>query len=284
MARQHVRISAFMAAMAAALPVAAQAPAHAAALPVFSTCQDVRRTIPLARDGTYLLINNGNVFTAYCHNMATTPAEYITLARTGQDVNFSQYTAGGASPGTNVRTTFTRLRVDPRTMTVDIGDLTFASSTGSLRHASTTVTSMPYGAAMACTGRADGRGNIDLRDTPFRVSETFVTGGNAPAGSASVSARNQVVALQGGGYCGWITSAPVMYNPFNPRAGTSHLELRCSRNRTSFTRDQICVRLNDGAPVTTQVRRQGSQGRVIVQYGDQAVAVLGTDGQVRSLG
>ncbi|WP_220448259.1 GON domain-containing protein [Nonomuraea diastatica] len=270
--------------MGAALPLVAQVPAHASALPVFSSCQDVRRTNPIARDGTYLLINNGNVFTAYCHNMATTPSEYITLARTGQDVNFSQYTAGGASPGTNVRTAFTRLRVDPRTLTVDIGDLTFASSTGSLRHGSTTVTSMPYGAAMACNGRADGRGNIDLRDTPFRVNDTFVTGGNVPSGSASVSARNQVVGLLGGGYCGWITSAPAMYNPFNPGPGTPHIELRCARNGVILSGDQICVRLNNGAPVTTQVRQQGSQGRVIVQYGDRAVAVLGSDGQVRSLG
>ncbi|MGP3931349.1 GON domain-containing protein [Nonomuraea sp. KM88] len=283
MARPHVRTLAFLAAMGAALPVVAQVPAHASALPVFSSCQDVRRTNPIARDGTYLLINNGNVFTVYCHNMATRPSEYITLVRRGRDANFSQYTAGGASPGTDVRTTFTRLRVDPRTLTVDIGDLTFASSTGSLRHSSTTVTSMPYGAAMACTGRADGRGNIDLRDTPFQVDDTFVTAGNGAHGSASVSARNQVVGLRGGGYCGWITPAPAMYNPFNPRPGTPHLELRCAGDGMVFSRGQFCLRLDDGAPVTTQVRRQGGQGRVIVQHGGKAVAVLAPDGQVRSL-
>lgn len=74
--------------------------------------------------------------------MAGTPREYLDLAATGENQNFSQYTAGGASPGTNI---------DPTTLTVDVGDLTFATSTGKLQHSSVTrgpsspyVTSMPY--------------------------------------------------------------------------------------------------------------------------------------------
>ncbi|MFL6054038.1 MAG: GON domain-containing protein [Actinoallomurus sp.] len=252
---------------------------------MFSSCQDIHRAIPIARDGTYLLFNNGNIFTVYCSRMATImPSEYIDLARTGQNVNFSQYTAGGASPGTNVRTTFTKLRVDPRTLTVDIGDQTFATSTGSLRHGSTTVTSMPYGVAMSCTSKANGLGNIDLQDTPFRVDNTFATGGFKASGSATPSPSGQVVDLRGGGFCGWTMSVPELYNPFNPSPGTYHLKVNCAQNGVLPAHRQICVHLGGTAGLTTQVRRDGGRPSVIVWQDGRPVAASGLDGRARFLG
>ena len=157
----------------AAMPAQA-APAPGSSVHFYGSCGDIRRHLVKAPDGDYLLYNNGNLFTVYCDDMSSNmPREYIDLVKTGYGANFSQYTAGGASPGTNVRTMFKRLRINPASLTVDIGDLTFASSTGSLMHSGTVkVTSMPYGVAMSCTApqAANGTGNIDLRYTPFQVN------------------------------------------------------------------------------------------------------------------
>jgi hypothetical protein len=174
-------------------------PAQAPSVTILPTCQAIHNSEPHATDGQYLLFNNGNLLTVYCAGMSTTPRSYITLQKTGPNDNFSQYTAGGASPGTNVRTVFTRVGIDPATLQVDIGDLTFASSTGSLLHGgSTRVTSMAYGVAMACIAPSNaGVANINLTVTPFQVASTFALGGFSPAGTATISPGSQVVSLTG---------------------------------------------------------------------------------------
>jgi hypothetical protein len=73
------------------------------AAPLPATCAD----IALPTDGEYTLYvggDKGKPWTAYCADMATTPVEYLPLAMVLGDHNVSQYTAGGASPGTSVRT------------------------------------------------------------------------------------------------------------------------------------------------------------------------------------
>ena len=232
-------------ALALALPATVAVAAHAADFPYPGTCQDIHNKNPHARDGNYELYNNGNLFTVFCYDMRGTPREYIDLWARGMDVNFSQYTAGGASPGTNVRTTFTKLRIDPSTLTVDIGDLTFARSTGSTVNGSTAVTSMPYGTAMSCTSpqSANGTGNIDLRGTPFQLDNTFAVSGFEAVGSATVRSHRQVVNLSGGGYCGWITPSPAMYNPFNPSPGEYHLQLSCAGRFLMAVRHQFCLHI-----------------------------------------
>jgi hypothetical protein len=197
-------------------------------LVVPATCTDVRARFPLAPDGQYVIFAKGDMpVVVYCHDMASNPREYITLRQTAPGANFSQYTAGGASPGTNVRTSFTRLRFDPKLLVVDIGDLTFTESVGSLTHEGQKVTSMPYGAAMSCNSATDGLGNVDLRGTPFAVANPFAVGGFNANGSATLTSGDQVVELKGRGFCGWITPWPVMYNPFNPSVGDFHLQLKC---------------------------------------------------------
>jgi hypothetical protein len=214
-----------------AASAATQASSHPIRLP--SSCQEIHNLDHHARNGNYTLYDNGYIITVYCDGMRRgTPEAYISLAETRANENYSQYTAGGASPGTNVRTTFTKLRIDPATMTVDIGNLTFASSTGSLNHSGdgVIVTSMPYGVAESCEapGSTSGTGNIDLQGTPYAVDDTFSVGGYLAAGSAAVSANRQVVNLKGGGYCGAITPSPWLYNDLNPKPGIFHLKLSCA--------------------------------------------------------
>ena len=84
---------------------------------------------------------------------------------------------------------------------------------------------MPYGVAMACTAckSAGGRGNIDLRGTPFTVSpEQYIIGGWEFTGATIASSNNQVLDLVAGGCCGYITPAPIELNvesPFNGWGG-----------------------------------------------------------------
>ncbi|MFP2923848.1 GON domain-containing protein [Pyxidicoccus sp. 3LG] len=194
------------------------------------TCMDIRAADPLAVDGEYTLYLLGDAslpWTAWCHDMAGTPSEFLTLARTGPDTNFSQYTAGSKSPGTTVRTTYTRLRIDPATLRVNTADQTFATSSGSLNHGNTQVTAMPYGVAMTCNS-ALASANLDLRDTPFSVAPgQFSVGGSGPGGNAVFGVANQVVTLSGGGYCGWIASAGA-FNPFNQSGAQLQLNYRAA--------------------------------------------------------
>jgi hypothetical protein len=154
---------------------------------------------------------------------------YLTLPHSGAGSNFAQYTAGGASHGTTVVTTYSAIRIDPipvrvrpLTFLANIADQTFATSTGLVCHSTTApcapshqVTSMPYGVAADCAGPggATGRANIDLRGTPFSVVNTFSIQGFEPGGTTAFSS-SQVVNLTGGGFCGWNAPAPIS-NPFN---------------------------------------------------------------------
>ncbi|MFP2899164.1 GON domain-containing protein [Corallococcus sp. 4LFB] len=193
-----------------------------------ASCLDIRTAQPGAPDGYYVLYVAGDVtasWTAYCHDMAGTPAEYLALPHKEPGANFSQYTAGGASPGTDVRTVYYQLRIDPTTLSVDTGDQTFAISTGELTHSPDTVTSVPYGVAMACGG-GQGVGRIDLRGTPFTVdAESFGVGGASASGAAVSSEDSQVVDLTGDGFCGWV-GPQGSYNPYNQQGGTLQLHYR----------------------------------------------------------
>ena len=198
-----------------------------------ATCAQVRQRLPMVGDGLYTLYagnDPGRPWVAWCQDMAGTPAEYLPLAATGPDVNFSQYTAGGWSPGSNVRTHFTRLRIDPTTFAVNTSDQRFSSSSGRLYHVGNgnrTVTSMPYASSMDCMANAgaSGLGNIDLRGTPFFVqpNQFYAHGGSPFAGGSLYGARNQTVQLRGGGACGW-NSLGDLYDPMNQNGGTLRLQ------------------------------------------------------------
>ena len=118
------------------------------------------------------------------------------------------------------------MRINPPTLLVDIGDLSYSTSTGSLIHperllGNPTVTTMPYGTAMACNSTAadNGIANINLTGTPFSVDDTFTPVGanSGEFGGASFSAGDQVVDISGNGFCGWRTPYPEgTFFVFNP--------------------------------------------------------------------
>ena len=185
-----------------------------------ATCADVKAHVPAATDGVYTLYLGGNAskpWTAYCAHMATTPLEYLSL--TG--ANYAQYTAGGGSPGMDVKTTYTKVRFNPATLKIDISDRAYATSQGMLNHSAsgTMVTSMPFGVAMDCrlANSKAGVALIDLTATAFALTgqAAFAEGGNIANSSAVLASNNQRATINGGGFCGWAAPVGAPNNPFN---------------------------------------------------------------------
>ncbi|MBL8971816.1 MAG: hypothetical protein JNK56_14585 [Myxococcales bacterium] len=176
------------------------------------SCADIAIEDPSAADGDYTLhvdLDPARPWTAYCHDMAGEPRTYLSLIALDDGRNFSQYTS--PNPASSARSTFTRVRIDPSTLAVDIDDLTFASSSGSLYHGSTHVTAMPYGVAESCSAQ-QGVANIDLTGTPFKIASEFCTLGHLATGGVTFSHDDQVVDILGRGSCGW-TSPTCAFNP-----------------------------------------------------------------------
>jgi hypothetical protein len=174
------------------------------------SCGDVSG---LANDTTTMLYVGGDPskpWSAFCHDGSA----YLSV--TGE--NYGQYTAGGQSNGSNVRTTYTRIAIDPVALTLDICDETFAASVGELMHGTSGiyVTSMPLGVAMDCANNYSDTGvaAVDLTGTPFAIAATWSEGGNKPDGSAMVVSP-RAYQIMGGGYCGWNAPTDAPDNPFN---------------------------------------------------------------------
>lgn len=195
-----------------------------------TSCAGVHAADPMADDGTYTLYVGGDPakpWDAFCADMqaSTGPVDYLPLENVLGDHNFASYAAGGASPGTTVKTSYIRLRINPATLVVQIGDQRFAASSGGLSHSGAgSVTSMPFGVAMSCDGNP-GSANIDLRGTSFAVSDSFAGGGNFIDSlvNTSIDPDKQFIDLIGGGLCGWNGGSGTPYNPFNDAQGTLKL-------------------------------------------------------------
>ena len=180
-------------------------------------CAAIHAANPAATDGDYIISPGGNTFTVYCHDMAGAPREYLTLANTGAGSNYSAYGQLSSPPG-NVITQYTRIRLDPMTLLVDISDQTFATSTGyQCCIGPTPVTSMPYANAASCIGWDDGHANVDLAGTSFKVRDTFTLEGWFPAGSINGSymywgetrlVDAQTFSMTAGGSCGGMGPNP----------------------------------------------------------------------------
>lgn len=191
------------------------------------SCADLRTQMPSAEDGEYTLYVHGDVaypFTAWCQDMASTPLDYLRLENVMGDANFAQYSRGGSALGTDVRTYYLYLRLDPETLVIDTSDQRFTSSEGSLSHpGGITVTSMPYGVAMGCSSSFAGRANIDLRGTHFAVTDTFQFAGANSFGVIVSDPGMTRIDISGGGLCGWMAPTTTAFNPFNAAGGTLQL-------------------------------------------------------------
>src|SRR5690606_36316542 len=114
---------------------------------------------------------------------------------------------------------YSKVRLLPESLTVDISDQAFSSSIGSLTHSGANeVTSMLYAVAMDCKAprSATGEANINLRYTPFAIHPdgSFVVGGHIGDGGANFDDARQRVELRGGGNCGCIAPAPAIDLPY----------------------------------------------------------------------
>jgi hypothetical protein len=179
-----------------------------------TTCNEIAVRVPGFTGGPRTLYFAGDTnqpWTASCEGSSTMWKEYLSLSA----ANYSQYTADGS--GTNVRTTFTRVRILPATAKIDIADQTHATSVGSLMHGGTQVTSMPFAVAMDCAGNNSNTGiaRIDLTATPFVISDPFQLRGSQPDGDVVSTNNGRQVSLTGGGNCGWNAPSPAPFNPFN---------------------------------------------------------------------
>ncbi|MGH3573313.1 MAG: hypothetical protein ACRDS0_38245 [Pseudonocardiaceae bacterium] len=140
---------------------------------------------------------------------------------------------------------------------------------------------MPYGVAMSCTSNPDGQGNIDLRGTSFTVADTFDVGGAGASGSATPSSGNQVIDLTGGGFCGWITPDPPMFNPFNPQPGNFALNLADNAVATSTMLTVASNPAFQGIPAVLIAHVAPFTATGTVQFKDGATA-LGAPVRVRA--
>ena len=184
-----------------------------------STCQDIADRVAGAQDGEYTLyIQNEPTYRwkAYCADMATTPVEYLTVAH-GVGLNTSSYASGGKS----VVTSWEKLRVNPRSLAVDLGDTRFATSSGTVVHNGTTLTQMPYGVAMSCSG-TPATANINLSDTRFRLEQPLSQFGTTVKQTYDFSADRQNLNVTVTGDCGWVAQRGAV----DPISDKEQFELR----------------------------------------------------------
>jgi len=175
-----------------------------------ASCVDVASS-GTATDGDYTLYvsqKRAKPYTAYCANMATTPATYLDLVNTSLDTNQpALYNFG--SFATAEFTRYQRVRFDPATLTIDTTDNAFSVTNGQQFPAGPY---MYFAFAGACGG-PDGTFDIDLRGMPFAVDTTATTwtanqadGPDVSSGpyddSTTPSSNNQVVTGTANGGCG----------------------------------------------------------------------------------
>lgn len=166
-------------------------------------------------DGEYTLYAFRDInqpYTVYCHDMAGVPQEYISLTLSDNDHNFAQLNY----PADEMVTIYQRIHIDPRTLTIDVTDRTFATTIGDFPqerfNIDRDIDGIDYGAAIGCSERETtiiGRANIDLQGTNFALAETvgFVSNGVDIVGEQITFGPNrQTVDLTIGGRCGWIIS------------------------------------------------------------------------------
>jgi hypothetical protein len=134
-------------------------------------------------------------YTAYCHSSGNT---YLTLS-TAAGSNFSQYLE---VDGTSVSTRWSKVRFDPATLTLDVNDTRFATSTGGIPGWNKYYAAFGEAGDCIAPNSSTGKANVDLRGLPFAVGATWKTAGYYPAGSSTKSLNDQVVNVTGGGFCG----------------------------------------------------------------------------------
>lgn len=205
--------AAVAAAAAVAAPLAA-APAATAVVSPSASCADVAAATPGAPDGTYTITVLGQTLDVWCAGMAGTPVEYLSLGPGNVSVNG----AGGDVSGSDVRTTYQRVRL---LLPTSVGqpfsvlrtDRTFSTSTGFQSRGGGTTDWTPFAGGGNCGGNA-GTADVDLAGTPFevRASEFAYYGWAASGGVAQLTPQR--VSMSSWGWCSSV--GPVDPTPGQP--------------------------------------------------------------------
>lgn len=185
-------------------------PATATPPPPPQSCADIKAANPTAEDGDYTIYPAGNAaqpLPIYCHNLADTPLEYLSLPTSDETANYALTRADDSNYlGRDVLTIYQKIRLDPATLIVDLTDTTFATSTGSINDGQ--IHNTPYGTAAGCRGSlALGAANINLTGTPLTIApdQPFALQGDSPVGQPiDIQANGQIINLVGGGRCGYL--------------------------------------------------------------------------------
>ncbi|MBK8900788.1 MAG: hypothetical protein IPM53_06390 [Anaerolineaceae bacterium] len=189
-------------------------------MPRPNSCAMLKEQQPRAEDGPQTIYLQGRTaVTLYCHNMDTTPQEYLTLPATANGANYSVI----SYPEGAIITQYEKVRLNPSSLIVDPTDMTFATLAESLAGYNSImgeqlegypVTASDFALATGChRNQPDaplGRANIDLTGTPFVVSPDIMFtsyGGDVQETLSEVSADGKVVNLAVNGRCGVIQPA-----------------------------------------------------------------------------
>lgn len=188
-----------------------------------SSCAMLKQQQPLAEDGDYTIYLQGKTaVTLYCHNMHTTPQEFLTLPATANGSNFSLI----SYPEGAIITQYDKVRLNPSSLIIDATNQTFASLADSLagynalvdaQLTNYPVTLSDFAQATSCNRNQPsaplGRANVDLTGTSFvmKSSITFNSiGGELSETISDLSADGKLLNLAVNGRCGIIQpSSPI---------------------------------------------------------------------------
>ena len=187
-------------------------------------------------DGVYWIqLSNGpaNAFEVYCHNMTSDfPTEYLELKKVSQGLDTEGFNWGSAGiDDINAAITngekfnyaynyfstsqyafqeYAKLRLYLGPLSVDITDRTFSThySVGTSGHVTRGYIDLGVAAACQGGGQDKGKGNVDLRDTPFKAPSSLNVftkhGWPGGSGSSTWSSNEQVINITGGDHCGHV--------------------------------------------------------------------------------
>jgi len=141
-------------------------------------CAQIAEKYPTLGDDEYTLYYQGKEeqpYTVFCQGLKSwEPKEYLTLNYT----NRSGMSAGGYYKGSDVTTTWKKIRINPDTLKVNMHDLTHADTSGSITFKNAkgvvewTRNYAPYGFPSNGNSKGPNKNSyavIDLRGTPFAV-------------------------------------------------------------------------------------------------------------------
>jgi cysteine-rich repeat protein len=165
-----------------------------------ATCAEIAATANGPRhNGSYTLYFGREMnkpWTAYCAGMDSGAGrEYLSLTQ-GDGSNFSQFLIGNLGIA---QITYTKVRIDPITLSVDVADTLFAFSSG-ISPGLVPPPGIGYGMAMSCNVALPVHANINLKNTPFIVLDGILglNRPGLPGDSLRYSSDYQVVDLTTG--------------------------------------------------------------------------------------